>query len=631
MSADSERMRRTRLWASWKSEPCAQRWSPSQETQAKRLLDLAMAAESVVNVREQRMLFRELRTGEAKLGLGKPVPDEEEPEVRPEPREVPLRVPDLSLLDDPCQFVHPSPAGNPSLGPQVVQWIEQHLCHGPGELRGKPAHVDDEWLAFITRAYEVFPQGHEYEGQRVFREVGYCKRKGSSKTECAAWLCIAEMHPSAPVRFDGWLDDGSPRGTGVVDPRIFLLATTEQQSSALTYSAFLAIVKESPTIRDDFRTTDGFAMLADGSGLCEPVTGSPNSRDGERTTLNIFDEGHRLVGERLAETVNVMTANLPKRRDSWAFMTTTGWEPGEDSFAESEDRRAREGNSDSQLYLHRQAKDGWTDVMAALEEASGPCMWERVDKRAALQEWEATRDRAYFERVHLCRSVTSSTQAFPMAKILDCVVTEPPSSLRRQAAPGYVISGASKPKIVLGFDGSIFRDHTVLTACTIDEPVYMFYLGVWKPQGVEVPVADVDAVLRQAFKDYDVKLFLGDPSGWADQFSVWAGDRRIGKVVKAFKKDTGTPDAMRNFIGAIEQGKVSFDGNPDLLAELSNARTKKLPGVFPDGSDRATMKKGQDRTKKIDGAMSLTIAFEARRLAIAKGAGKQSGSAVHLY
>lgn len=69
----------------------------------------------------------------------------------------------------------------PSLGLQVVQWIEANLVFGPGALRGQPAVVDDETRGLIVRAYEVYPKGHELEGQRRFNRVGLSLRKGTAK------------------------------------------------------------------------------------------------------------------------------------------------------------------------------------------------------------------------------------------------------------------------------------------------------------------------------------------------------------------------------------------------------------------------------------------------------------------
>lgn len=69
----------------------------------------------------------------------------------------------------------------PTLGPQVCEWIERNLVHGPGDLRGEPARLDDEKRALIYRAYELFPPGHAEAGRRRFKRVGLSLAKGLAK------------------------------------------------------------------------------------------------------------------------------------------------------------------------------------------------------------------------------------------------------------------------------------------------------------------------------------------------------------------------------------------------------------------------------------------------------------------
>ncbi|HEY3478762.1 MAG TPA: terminase, partial [Streptomyces sp.] len=79
----------------------------------------------------------------------------------------------------------------PTLGPQVCDLIEDGACFGPGDLRGEPAVIDDETRALFYRAYEVYPKGHERAGKRRFNRVGWSLRKGTAKTEKAAWIGFA--------------------------------------------------------------------------------------------------------------------------------------------------------------------------------------------------------------------------------------------------------------------------------------------------------------------------------------------------------------------------------------------------------------------------------------------------------
>jgi hypothetical protein len=56
----------------------------------------------------------------------------------------------------------------PTLGQQVGDWIEEHLVHGPGDVRGRRLTLtDEEWL-LLFRTYEVYPQAHRLAGRRRF-------------------------------------------------------------------------------------------------------------------------------------------------------------------------------------------------------------------------------------------------------------------------------------------------------------------------------------------------------------------------------------------------------------------------------------------------------------------------------
>jgi hypothetical protein len=104
----------------------------------------------------------------------------------------------------------------PTLGPDVCAFIENNLCHGPGDLLGEVVELNDEQRGWIYRMYEVVPEKLERRkhrvivnepnpdaGKRRFQRCALSLRKGSSKTEFAAWIAAAELHPDGPVRCAG--------------------------------------------------------------------------------------------------------------------------------------------------------------------------------------------------------------------------------------------------------------------------------------------------------------------------------------------------------------------------------------------------------------------------------------------
>jgi hypothetical protein len=77
--------------------------------------------------------------------------------------------------------------------------------------------MDPEKVAATYRVYEIYPRWHPFAGRRRFKRVGISWRKGTAKTEWAAEIVYAELHPDAPVRFNGWerrRQPWAPRQTG---------------------------------------------------------------------------------------------------------------------------------------------------------------------------------------------------------------------------------------------------------------------------------------------------------------------------------------------------------------------------------------------------------------------------------
>jgi hypothetical protein len=132
----------------------------------------------------------------------------------------------------------------PSLGGQVITFLEQEACFGPGSLKGQPLVLSEDQKRILWKAYEVWPQGHPRAGRRRFTRVCMSVRKGAAKTETMALVAFAELHPHAPVRFNGFdpdESDGLADGRPVRDPYIPLLANTKDQVEELAYGALMVI------------------------------------------------------------------------------------------------------------------------------------------------------------------------------------------------------------------------------------------------------------------------------------------------------------------------------------------------------------------------------------------------------
>lgn len=510
----------------------------------------------------------------------------------------------------------------PTLGLQLGAWIEDCLVHGPGDIRGEPARLDAEKLALLCRLYEVYPPDHPQAGRRRFKRAGLSLRKGTAKTELAAWVAAAELHPEAPVRCDGFDAAGQPVGIGVTDPYIPLVAYTEEQSDELAFSALYVCLSEGP-LADDFDIGLERITRINGDGRAVSLAGAPDARDGARTTFQVFDETHRMSLPRLLAAHQTMLANTPKRKgsDPWSLELTTAFVPGEGSVAErtwdyAQDVAAGEIKDPRLFFFHRQASESHDittkkGLRAAVEEASGPSAeWSDLDGIMALAE-DPTTDPAYFERVWLNRPRQGSWQAFDVAAWQ--------SLERTYAAPDHAV-------ITLGFDGSMYNDATALVAVEVSTG-HIWPVRVWEPKGRDwkVPRDEVDAAVEDTFGRYSVWRLYADPAYWESNIAAWQGRFGDKHVVEwDTRRRQAACYACRSFASAIESGELTHSGSDVLERHLGNAHRAETNMRDPETGERLWMirKERKDSPNKIDAAMAAILGWEARTDAVAAGVGQ---------
>lgn len=517
----------------------------------------------------------------------------------------------------------------PTLGPLVCRFIEANLIHGPGDLRGEPARLDDEKRALIWRIYEIYPRDHPRAGRRRFKRVGLSMRKGVAKTELMAWIAACELHPDAPVQFAGWgvrdkkvLGGYMPLGKGVDDPYIPMVAYTEEQSEELAYGTLRVVLAEGP-LADDFDIGLERIMRKRGDGKAVALASAPNARDGARTTFNCFDETHRMTLPSLKRAHQIMLANIPKRKeaDAWSLEVTTAPEPGGGSVAEDTWEYARavhekRTSSAGLFYFHRQASDHHDlstedGVRAAVIEASGPAAaWSDIDGIVDLWR-DPTTDRSYFERVWTNRMVRASDRAFDIQR------------WKQLVKPDYSIPKGAL--VTLGFDGARYFDATAIVATEV-ETGFQQVVGCWeRPLTAngdwQVPEADVDATVAHAFEFWHVSRMYADPPHWQSWVSAWVGRHGDKRVVDfPTNKYMRMSMALQAFVEAMQSGAISHRGDEVLTRHLGNAYRRNLRQLDDKGQPLWVIQKERsDSPHKIDAGMASVLSWRARLDSIEAG------------
>ncbi len=521
----------------------------------------------------------------------------------------------------------------PTLGGAVVDWCEEYLVHGQGDVQGEPLVLHDDQQALIWQAYEFGRPGTATEGQRVHSEVVFMGPKGIAKSECAAAICAAEAF--GPVRFDGWDASGEPVGRPLPHVKILITATEEGQSGN-TYEP-LAFMLNPKTCRDEFLRDYGAVdigksehsstrtVLPGSRGLIVPGTAGASSKEGGLPTFEVWEETHLWVLPELHRLHKTTRRNLTKRRGTWALHATNACEPGGGSVLEGV-LRAVGVTAGTLLFARQVSRELVPDdvplrdlpdkvLRKALAEVYGSANWQ--DWAAIIREIRRPDTEDSDARRFYLNQATRGEKRWADPKQVAHVST--PDRL----ADGDVVA--------LGFDGSRYHDATVLEACRPRDGLIQQLAWFEKPEGPagrgwEVRNDQVKDAVRAAFRRFRVVKMYGDPPHWRDELDDLAGE--FGKTVvlefDTTKKARMMP-AIERFETALATGQLRIADDPDLIRHLLNAEAVKdvrpdehghRPTVRlqkPDGVDPDSMR------ARIDGAVAGVLAYDAAMDAVREG------------
>jgi hypothetical protein len=538
---------------------------------------------------------------------------------------------------------HPDHSRRRSLG-VALAWIEWFCVHGPGDVQGTALHprhngalpLDDEFAGLILDCYT-----HDANGRRLYDTVAISRAKGRAKSELAGFIGLAEAF--APVRFAGWAEGGErfvwrdfvyeyepgePMGRAVTYPFIRCLATEESQSGN-TYDNILYNLEHGPLSEDLPSGTAGMTRIfLPHGGEIRPSTAAAASRDGGKESLAVFDEPHLYVVPELRQMYRTVDRNLRKRRAAapWALLTSTMYQPGENSVLEKLHERAKlisEGKTRGRRLMldHREAPADvdMTDLeqmRAALREVYGPFA-DALDLDGIIESefWNVEKDPEESKR-YFFNQPTASRDAW---------TTHPEWAA---CADVELVVDAGAP-MVMFFDGSKSDDATALVGCDV-ETGHVMTLGCWeKPpgpdgKGWQVDRADVDRTVRAVFADRQVVAFFGDVKEFESYIDDWARDFGEELVVQATVGRYAHPVAwdmrgrVKEFTEACERMEidirerdVTHDGDSRLHRHMLNARRR------PNRYGVSISKESRESPNKIDLAVCAIGARMARRVLLA--------------
>lgn len=527
----------------------------------------------------------------------------------------------------------------PTLGWWVLDWMEEYLVVPDGPTGGQPLVLSNEQAQFVLNLYVVDPrfkgpaiQGRTLINARRVRRAILSRPKGWGKSPLLAALCLVEM--VGDVVLDGWDADGEPVGrpwnTLGFRAKTQVVATSEAQTKNC-WEPLLEMASGDALV-NEYDITPMETFVAGPRCRAEFVTSSATTQEGYRPVFSVLDQTESWIptvgGPKLAAAIR---RNLGKVNGA-SVEAPNAFVPGARSVAESSFKaataktRAKDGGI---LLDHREAPPD-TDpadpdsLRAGLAYAYGESAdvhggWVNLD-RIMGEYWDPDTD-PQDARLYYLNQITHAADSW---------LSQP--EVAAIAAPGTVV--ADGEAIVLGFDGSRKREHSVtdataLIGCRLSDG-HLFEIGIWEqplgPEGKtwQVPVVEVLAAVDTAFERWNVIGFFADPAKWEGHVTDWEAKYGPRLRVKASRdhpiewwmtggRSVKIVRATLRLHTAIVDREITFCGSHLLTKHLVNARRRESAQGIQIAKAHPTS------PDKVDGAVAAILATECRAEAIARG------------
>lgn len=163
-------------------------------------------------------------------------------------------------------------------------------------------------------------------------------------------------------------------------------------------------------------------------------------------------------------------------------------------------------------------------------------------------------------------------------------------------------------EIIIGFDGSFSGDASVIVGVSVEDTPHVFLIKAWEKQPTDtddwrVDIAEVEATIIEACKNYKVREVACDPFRWQRSMQVL---QEMGIPIVEWPSTSALRmvPACSKFYDAVAEQKLTHDNNPLLARHLSNAVVK-IDRIGP-----RIVKEHKGSPRKIDAAVASIIAFD---------------------
>lgn len=537
------------------------------------------------------------------------------------------------------------PGEIPTLGWYALDWIADNL-RAPDRGEYEPFMPTREQAEFVLRLHEVDPRTC----RRIVRRAVLSRPRGWGKSPFVSALAICEA--LADIVPDGWDANGQPVGRpwhSIRTPYVRIAANSESQANN-AWRPLLEMLADGAPVLDNYPGLEPMGTFVNlpRRGKIEPITSSGMSEKGNPSVFGLMDQTEEwFTGNGGIRLADVMRNNAAKI-GGIVIETPNAFTPGLNSVAEksaiayADMREGRTRLERGLLWDHREAP-GDTDMTDAESLAHGlriaygdscdhpdgclihdpPCApgWSPLDALMA-RIWEPDADEQV-SRADFLNQITHASDAW---------ISQPDWAGRRVITDPIRIGDV----VTLGFDGSRGRakgkpDATALIGCRVRDG-RIFQLGVWEADDHPETwadwtpsIVDIEATIADAFAQYQVVGMYADPGrDWRSFVDAWEATYSRHLQVKATVshpmewwmtggRAAAVEAAIEQCEGAVLAGDLTHDGSSALTRHVINSRRRLSHGRL------ALAKESPSSARKIDAAVAMVLAWQARLKAVSLG------------
>lgn len=485
-----------------------------------------------------------------------------------------------------------------------AEWCERRLIQFVDRWAGMPLVLEDFHRRFFGEALS-----YDADGLPIWSDIVLVVPRKNAKTTALGALSIYRL-----LTTDG-------------NPEILLAASSDVQAGKL-FDTCATFVRKNPWLSDRIRVRDHVGQLvrSDGFGKVLRMTSNWRAGHGFNPSLVICDELH--------------TWTTPTLRKMWAALKTgdaARSAPQMFTISTAGDARDRDAPILGELL-------NGVFAVGDVEEHPGLKIGRDFDGRTLVYNYEAPLEEGQKARIRKRQPTDDDIETLKIANPASWVT--PPYLLKKVLDKGLPISdllqlhgciwaegaddwmeagvwGKLKRRITIepgaaatfGFDGSSYRDSTVLIGCLV-EPRHLWVEAMWErpdraPEDWKIPRGEIRDAVEALQEKYEVLHLFCDPPHWHEQIEAWGEmfgkNSRGDTVVVAFP--TNRPSMMgpacSKFEIAAREAVFTHDGDARLATHIANAKAKDSPhGKF-------ILKEYEDSPRRVDAAVGAVLAYEA--------------------